>query len=234
MTAPEIPLTLDSLIRAVEQSAPDDRLTQLAHASATATQLGDLGDSLLGVFVDRCRRDGRSWSEIGTALGVTKQAVQKRFVGPALAGAHERFTQRARKVLEHAAEEARRLQQGYVGTEHLLLGLLDEPESIAAVVLGESGVTHSVVREALLAIVPMGTTPVTGEPTFTPRTARALELTLSCALRLGHNYIGTEHMLLALLEMNEGMAAEILAGHGVAQATVEAGVIELLSGYSAP
>ena len=87
MTPPEIPLTLDSLIRAVEQSAPDDRLGQLAHASATAVQLGDLGDSLLGVFVDRCRRDGRSWSEIGTALGVTKQAVQKRFVGPALAGA---------------------------------------------------------------------------------------------------------------------------------------------------
>src|SRR5262245_59404381 len=199
-----LPVTLDSLIHAVEASAPGNVLGQLANASATAGELGDLGDSLLGVFVDRCRRDGRSWSEIGSSLGVSKQAVQQRFVDREGAGAApvisalSRFTDRAQRVLDHANDEARRAGVSYRGTEHLLLGLFDEPESVAAVVLGEVGFSADAARGALghprgAASVPDGDLP------FTPRAARALELTLAEALKFGHNFVGTEHMLLALL-----------------------------------
>ncbi len=232
MAAPEIPVTLDSLIRAVEASAPDDRLTQLAHASATASQLGDLGDSLLGVFVDRCRHDGRSWSEIGGALGVTKQAVQKRFVSPGMLNmTFERYTDRARRVVAHAAEESRALRQNYRGTEHLLLALFDEPEGIAARVLVELGATKELVRSALLEIVPEGETPVEGDPPFTPRSVRVMELTLSSALELGHNYIGTEHILIALLREGEGLAAQIMRRLGLARSRVETRIREMLAGY---
>lgn len=233
MTAPEIPVTLDSLIRAVEASSPDDRLTQLANASATATQLGDLGDSLLGVFVDRCRRDGCSWSEIGGALGVTKQAVQKRFVTPvSLNVSFERFTDRARRVIGHAGDEARALRHGYRGTEHVLLALFDEPEGVAAKVLVELGATHASARDALLAIVPQGAAPVEGELPFTPRSVQVLELTLSCALELGHNYIGTEHILLGLLREEDGLAAQILRKLNVERERVETRVREVLAGYA--
>ena len=237
MTAPEIPVTLDSLIRAVEHAAPDDRLTQLAHASATATQLGDLGDSLLGVFVDRCRRDGRSWSEIGGALGVSKQAVQKRFVAtpPVLADATlQRFTLRAKNVLVYAADEARALGHAYRGTEHLLLALLVDQEGLAAIVLDELGMAHDAVRDALLEIVPRGEVEVAGNPPFTPRSVRALEFSLSAALDLGHNYIGTEHILLGVLREGSGIGAHLARDRGAEEAAVKARIVELLSGYSAP
>jgi hypothetical protein len=234
MTAPDVPVTLDSMIRAVEESAPDDRLAQLANASATATQLGDLGDSLLGVFVDRCRRDGRSWAEIGGSLGVTKQAVQKRFVAspPMIAFGSERMTGRAKNVIALAAEEARELRHGYRGTEHLLLALFVDPEGLAAIVLAEHGMTHDGARDALLETVPRGETEVIGDPPFTPRAVRALEFTLSTALELGHNYIGTEHLLLGLLKEQEGLAARIAHTSGVEEEGVKARVVELLAGYS--
>jgi hypothetical protein len=231
----DLPITLDSLIRSVEDSAPEDRLGQLANASATAGELGELGDALLGVFVDRCRRDGRSWSEIGRSLGVTKQAVQKRFVTPgALNASLGRFTPRARNALDHAAREARELRHGYRGTEHLLLGLFGEPEAVAPIALQEMGVTGDQVRDALVAIVPPGAAEVVGDPPFTPRSVRALELAMSSALELGHNYIGTEHMLLGILRERDGLAAQILAARGVDEERAKARVIELLSGYPAP
>jgi hypothetical protein len=227
----DIPITLDSLIRAVEHSSPDDVLGQLANASAAANELGELGDSLLGVFVDRSRRDGRSWAEIGRSLGVTKQAVQQRFVSSgALPVTFERFTQRARGVLVHAQQRARDLQHNYVGTEHLLLGLFDEPEGIAAKVLGELGTSADGVRDAVLGIIPRGHTEVIDEPPYTPRAARSLELALSCALELGHNYIGTEHELLGLLRESDGVAAIVLRDAGITFDTVKARVVELLTG----
>jgi hypothetical protein len=234
VTAPELPVTLDSLIRAVENSAPDDRLAQLANASATASLLGDVGDSLLGVFVDRCRRDGRSWAEIGGALGVTKQAVQKRFVAtpPVLADATlQRFTVRAKNVLTFAADEARALEHGYRGTEHLLLALFVDQEGLAAIALGELGIGHDEIRDSLLEIVPRGDVDVAGDPPFTPRAVRALEFALSAALELGHNSIGTEHMLLGVLREGSGIGAHLLRDRGVEEDAVKARVVELLSGY---
>lgn len=235
MSPPEIPVTLDSLIRAVEASAPDDRLSQLASASATASQLGDLGDSLLGVFVDRCRRDGRSWAEIGGALGVTKQAVQKRFVTPdVLSASLERFTPRAKNVLGNSRERARELRHNYIGTEHLLLALFDEPDAVAAKVLVQLDVTMEKTQQAIVGIVPVGESEVVGDPPFTPRAIRSLELALSTALEMGHNYIGTEHILLGVVRLDEGLAVTVLQLMDANYEKVKAQVVEVLSGYRSP
>jgi hypothetical protein len=122
----------------------------------------------------------------------------------------ERFTARARNVITHAYEEAASLQHNYVGTEHLLLGVLRERESIGAVVLTELGVDVDVVRREIDHRVGHGSGTVPSRSPFTPRSKKTLELALNEALLLGHNYIGTEHLLLGLLRVTDGLAAEIL------------------------
>src|SRR5688500_15404150 len=115
--------TLDGLIREVRDES-DDVLLQLESASQKALELAELGDALLTHFVDRCRRSGRTWAEIGEHLGVTRQAAQKRFVDSIGDGVtFERFTMRARQALDAAQQAAEALQHNYVGTEHQLLGL---------------------------------------------------------------------------------------------------------------
>src|SRR4051812_21088235 len=115
--------TVQALVAIVEADAAGaDALGRLAAAAATAVELTDVSDALLDHFVDQCRRDGRSWSEISSALGVTRQAAHKRFSAPA-APTLDRFTPRAQAVLTAAADEARGMGHNYVGTEHLLLGL---------------------------------------------------------------------------------------------------------------
>src|SRR5215469_14425977 len=148
------PPTLQELIDTVRRDAgTDDPIGQLAVASATAADLEQTTDALLGHFVDRCRRAGRSWSEISTALGVTKQAVHKRFAGPlaerltAVAGAptFEHFTQRARNTLVAAQAAAQASGHLEVGTGHLLLALYTDPDAIAAKVLARLQVGKSQV-----------------------------------------------------------------------------------------
>jgi hypothetical protein len=226
-------LTLDGLIGMVVEDTPTGEvLDRLATAAASAAELGELGDALLGYFVDRCRRDGRSWSDIGASLGVTKQAVQKRFV--ARSGATftlERFTDRARRVLDHANEAARALGHNFRGTEHLLLGLFDEPDALAARILGKLGTTRADVEREVVSLVPRSPAVPAGDLPMTPRAERALALTVAQAVELGHNYIGTEHLLLGLLREQEGVAARVLTEIGVAEERVRAETIELLSGY---
>lgn len=228
-------VTLDGLIQSVALDTPSgDVLDQLATASGTAVELGDLGDSLLGYFVDRCRHDGHSWAEIGGSLGVTKQAVQKRFVArPGVGFMLERFTVRARRVLDDATEEARALDHNYRGTEHLLLALFDQPEGVAAKVLESMKITRAAVERAVLALVIGGSGGVpVDQPPLTPRATRVLELAGEYeALDLGHNYIGTEHILLGLLREENGVAARVLTELGVDHASVKAKTIELLAGY---
>jgi ATP-dependent Clp protease ATP-binding subunit ClpC len=127
----------------------------------------------------------------------------------------ERFTERARQAIVLAQEEARGLQHGYIGTEHLLLGLLREEEGVAARVLGADDVTVEEVRKRVADVVGQGIAPEAGQIPFTPRAKRALELSLREALALGHSYIGTEHVLLGLLHAREGVAARILLEYGV-------------------
>src|SRR6204780_5417786 len=128
--------TLQELIDGVRaDSSDDDVLTQLSQASKTVGDLEQTGDALLGHFVDQCRRSGRSWSEISGALGVSKQAAHKRFTFDV--PVFERFTDRARAVLEQSEVEAHGLGHGFVGTEHLLLALFESFDGVAAKVLAE-------------------------------------------------------------------------------------------------
>ncbi len=143
----------------------------------------------------------------------------------------ERFTDRARRVLVLAQEEARLLNHSFIGTEHILLGLIHEGEGLAAKALESLGISLEAVREKVEETIgPAGTAP-TGSPPFTPRAKKVLELSLREALQLGHNYIGTEHMLLGLVREGEGVAAQVLVQLGADLSRVRQQVIQLLSGY---
>jgi ATP-dependent Clp protease ATP-binding subunit ClpC len=141
-----------------------------------------------------------------------------------------RFTERAQKVLILAQDEAKRLSYPYVGTEHLLLGLIREGEGIAAKVLQGMGVKLENVRQEVENIIGKGGSAVTGEIGFTPRSKKVLELSFDEARNLGHNYIGTEHLLLGLIREGEGVAAAVLNNLGANLHSVRASVIEMLSG----
>ncbi len=143
----------------------------------------------------------------------------------------ERFTDRARRVLVLAQEEARLLNHNFIGTEHILLGLIHEGEGVAAKALESMGVTLEAVREKVEDTIGSSGTATTGSPPFTPRAKKVLELSLREALQLGHNYIGTEHMLLGLVREGEGVAATVLQSLGADLSRVRQQVIQLLSGY---
>jgi ATP-dependent Clp protease ATP-binding subunit ClpC len=142
----------------------------------------------------------------------------------------ERFTERARQVVILAQEEARTLKHGYIGTEHVLLGLLREEEGIAARVLESMDITVERVREWIIKEIGAGEEPRSGQIPFTPRAKKIFELALREALSLGHNYIGTEHILLGLVRENQGVAARILNVNDLDSGNIHNEVIRLLSG----
>jgi ATP-dependent Clp protease ATP-binding subunit ClpA len=229
---------LDDLIEAIKK-VHTEVLDQLSDAVIAADHLGDVADHLIGHFVDQARRSGASWTEIGKSMGVTRQAAQKRFVakGPGENSdldpgqGFSRFTPRARNVVAASHNEAHAAGNDEIRTEHLVLGLLSEPEALAAKAITAQGVTPESVREAAAAALP----PAAGEvPDLIPYDAgarKALELTLREALRLGHNYVGTEHLLLALLEFEDGDG--VLTGLGVRKAAAEEHVVQLLEAVAA-
>src|SRR3954454_18009759 len=202
-TKPEITASvrLDDLIEAIKKVHPEP-LDQLQDAVIAADHLGDVADHLIGHFVDQARRSGASWTDIGKSMGVTRQAAQKRFVPKESADldpsqGFNRYTVRARNVVMAAHNAAKDARNSEVLPEHLVLGLLAEPEGLAAKAIADQGVSFDAVRETATAALP----PAAGEvPSFVPYGAAAkkpLEPTFREALRLGHNYIGTEHLLLA-------------------------------------
>ncbi|RKN37397.1 Clp protease N-terminal domain-containing protein [Streptomyces hoynatensis] len=236
---------LDDLIEAITR-VHSDALEQLTDAVLAAEHLGELADHLIGHFVDQARRSGASWSDIGRSMGVTRQAAQKRFVpkdpkNPKEAGegatldpsqGFKRYTLRARAAVMAAQEEARAAGNDRIGVGHLILGLLGEPEALAARTLAGQGASPQAVREAVAAVLPAPS----GEeaPALIPYDAgarKALELTFREALRLGHNYVGTEHLLLALLEFEDGEGP--LTGLGVTKEAVEAEIRAALEAYLA-
>ncbi len=253
------PPSLQSLIDTVIQDAgTEDPIGQLATAAATASDLEQTTDALLGHFVDLCRRHGRSWSEISNALGVTKQAVHKRFAVPIaqrLAEAQgqptfERFTQRARAVLSAASKAAQASGHRQVGTGHLLLGLYAEPDGVAGKALLAMGVSREQVETALAqawanAVAPKDE-PVeapdqaappaepAGRPPFNPQARTVLLNAVAIALEFGHNYIGTEHILLALYRDPDSLAARVLADAGAGRSEAQVRVTEMLRGFSKP
>ncbi len=143
----------------------------------------------------------------------------------------ERFTDRARRVVVLAQEEARLLDHDYIGTEHLLLGLIQEREGLAAKALEELGISLDAVRAQVVATIGRGKRAPKGHIPFTARAKKALEMSLRAALDLGHNYIGTEHILLGLIREGTGVAAQVLGQLGADSDRVRAQVSQLLSGY---
>ena len=142
----------------------------------------------------------------------------------------ERFTDRARRVVVLAQEEARLLNHNYIGTEHILLGLIHEGEGVAAKALESLGISLEAVRAQVEEIIGQGQSAPTGHIPFTPRAKKVLELSLREAKQLGHNYISTEHVLLGLVREGEGVAAHVLVKLGADLSRVRQQVIQLLSG----
>ena len=213
--------TLQELIDGVRADAPsDDALLQLTQASKTAADLEHTTDALLGHFVDQCRRSGCSWSEISGALGVSKQAAHKRFSFDI--PSFERFTDRAQAALAQSEQEAHRLGHGFVGTEHLLLALFDAPDGLAAQVLSEAGITRSKIEAQVLALIKPGDASERGKLPFTPRAKAAVQSATTEALQLGHDYVGTEHLLLGLFSDRDAVASKVLAEVGASYENVKA------------
>ncbi|MDI9976873.1 Clp protease N-terminal domain-containing protein [Rhodococcus sp. IEGM 1307] len=221
------PIRLDELIDAIKKVHAEAPLEQLADAVLAAEHLGELADHLIGHFVDQARRSGASWTEIGKSMGVTKQAAQKRFVpkDPGQASdldpnqGFSRFTPRARQVVVIAQNEARAARNAEILPQHLVLGLLADPEGLGARAIAAQGVELDSVRHAATATLPPAAEEVPALVPFDAQSRKALELTFREALRLGHNYIGTEHILLALLEVEDGVG--VLTGLGVDKAAAE-------------
>ncbi|HOW88459.1 MAG TPA: Clp protease N-terminal domain-containing protein, partial [Candidatus Omnitrophota bacterium] len=141
----------------------------------------------------------------------------------------DRFTERARKVIILAKEEAKRFNHDYIGTEHILLGLIKEGESVAAAVLQNLGLSLDTIRLEVEKLVQFGpSTVVSGDIPFTPKAKKVIELAMDEARRLGHNYIGTEHLLLGLIKEGEGVASHVLMNVGLDLNKVRAEVIKLL------
>jgi hypothetical protein len=234
------PVRLDDLIDAITK-VHSNALDQLTDAVLAADHLGEVADHLIGHFVDRARRSGASWSEIGRSMGVSKQAAQKRFVAkgeaPDLdpAEGFSRFTPRARNVVMAAQNEARAAGNATITPAHLVLGLLCEPDGLGAKAITGQGVDLAKVRSTATATLPAAVEEIPELIPFDAQAQKALELTFRVALRLGHNYIGTEHILLALLDAEDGTG--VLAGLGVdrdrAEADVTAAVAALAAAHRA-
>lgn len=205
------PVRLDELITAIKHVHPEP-LDQLTDAVLAAEHLGAVADHLIGHFVDQARRSGASWTDIGKSMGVTKQAAQKRFVPRAEATTLDpsqgfgRFTPRARNAVVVAQKAAHDAANAEITPGHLVLGTLSDPAALATVLLQRQDVDAEAVRAAVQ-LPPPGDEPAELIP-FSGPARKALELTFREALRLGHNYIGTEHLLLALLELEDGPLRE--------------------------
>jgi ClpA/ClpB-like protein len=233
------PVRLDDLITAIK-GVHDEPLEQLTDAMLAAEALGEVADHLIGHFVDQARRSGASWTEIGQCMGVTKQAAQKRFVPKAApfeltdqmnpSDGFSRFTVRARNVVVDATNRAHAAGNAEILPAHLLLALFSDPGSLAVRVLADLGVDEAAV--AGVASLPDRVAELPALIPFSGTSRKVLELTFREALRLGHNYIGTEHILLALLEAEAGDGP--LTALGLERHRLETAVVETLRSLAQP
>jgi ATP-dependent Clp protease ATP-binding subunit ClpA len=224
------PVRLDDLITAIK-NVHEDPLEQLIDAVLAAEALGDVADHLIGHFVDQARRSGASWTDIGKSMGVTKQAAQKRFVPKAGADpidpneGFSRFTPRARNVVVESQNKAHAAHNQEITPAHLLLALFADTGSVATRLLAGHGVDEAAA--AAVAKLPPGADESPALIPFSGAARKVLELTFREALRLGHNYIGTEHILLALLEAEDGDGP--LHTLGVDKQTTEGEIVAVLN-----
>jgi biotin operon repressor len=235
----DFPISLDNLISYVRslhgKNAPLDNLTD---AVQVASSLDEQSDALIGYFVDQARRAGASWSEIGASMGVSKQAVQKRFVAKVdiegidvdgiEAGPQplfSRFTDRARHVVSNARATAVLAGATNTSASHLAVALLSVPAGLAAQIIHDTGVTDAQLLDAFELRLPDPSAPLPpqGEVPFDELGKTAFREALKAALRLGHNYIGTEHILLGVLRQ-KGEAAKVLETLGLSTGSTEEAV----------
>jgi hypothetical protein len=229
------PVRLDELINHI-RGQEGSALDHVSAAVGLSEHLGEVADHLIGHFVDQARRSGASWTDIGRSMGVTKQAAQKRFVSKALDPKEivaqfldrshvkfSRFTDRAKHTVIASQQEARERRHDQVTTEHLVLGLLHEPDGLAVKAIKALGVSTDAVREAAVAAAGPAQLDerTTDDIPFAPGPKNVLALALGHALRLGHNYIGTEHILLGVLEEEESRGVGTLTGLGITQERAE-------------
>ncbi|GAA4581364.1 Clp protease N-terminal domain-containing protein [Planotetraspora phitsanulokensis] len=226
---------LDDLIEVIKTRHPDgDALRQLTDAVVLGEHLGELADHLIGHFVDHARHSGASWTEIGHSMGVTKQAAQKRFVPKESGGTpaddlktFARYNDGARRAVVGSQEVARQARHDRIGPEHILLALLNEPQSPAARIVDVLSGSSDAVRESLAGTLPPGESALVGHIPFAAQSVKALELTGREALRLGHEHVGTEHLLLGVLSVGESPAVAVLEQAGVTKEGAEAEIARL-------
>jgi hypothetical protein len=223
----------DDLIEHIESTDPEATAVQhLVDSVGLAAHLGELADHLVGHFVDQARNAGASWAEIGDALGVTKQAAQKRFVPRARSEHHllgrgraesmfERFTEEARSVVVASEEHCRQTGHAEVGTGHILLALIDDPNGLTARVLTAEEVSPDRVRSSVGSALGPGQGKTTGHIPFSTDAKKVLELSLREAIRSQSDHIGVQHILLGLLRDEKSLGAKTLAELGVDRRHVE-------------
>ncbi|ASR01401.1 Clp protease N-terminal domain-containing protein [Gordonia rubripertincta] len=239
------PVRLDDLIAAIRK-VHDDPLDQLSDAVLAAAHLDEVADSLIGHFVDQARRSGASWTAIGTSMGVSKQAAQKRFVdrvsaaGEAAGGPADesnpfaRFTPRAANVLMAANRAAAADRAEFVTPGHVAAAMTDDPQALVFVVLREFGVDAEALAQAVAPLTPSPRDiPESEASTVVPYDDAAkavLEATVGVAVDLGHNYVGTEHLLLGLFA--DESVADALTGLGLDKTAIRDKIVATLAQFA--
>lgn len=231
---------LEDLVEFVHSQQPNsDPLRRVREAAGIANNLVSLGDALVDAFVDEARQAGASWTDIGQTLGVSKQTAQKRFMRNEVASGRAvadpqlfgRFTDRATAAVGAACKEARRAADDEVNSAHLVLGLLSEPRSVAAKAIVEgSGMPINAVRQAVNEMLPPPLRKPPKQVPFSNDSKLALDATLRATLRLGQNFVGTEHILLGILEEYEGLGGQALLRMGVDPDWAEEWIIQQTGG----
>ncbi|UYM07437.1 Clp protease N-terminal domain-containing protein [Solicola gregarius] len=204
-------ISLADLISRLDAELPDaDALARVSEAHLRSQTMTDLGDQLVDHYVSKAKQSGASWTEIGDAIGVSKQAAQQRRASTPF----DRFTELNRHSIVLAQEAARTHKHDFIGTEHLLLGLLGEPQGLAYEMLTKPA-TEQGVRDAIEeAMPPAGTKAPRGHIAFREESKVAIEEALRASTDLGHDRVGTEHSLLGLIRAEDSPAAQILRGLG--------------------
>lgn len=233
----EAPIRLDLLIDYVQERQPrGEAVDHLAEAVLTSRYMNELADHLMRHFVERARHSGVSWNAIGRTMGVTKQAVQQRFLLPApdvfdqlgdILGdnTRARLSDTAARAIDRSLHEAQELNHGFIGTEHLLLALTHDTTARAATVLENCGVGLVTLRGTITDMVGTGHHEQGHLTPFTPRARTSLASAAAQPAREAP--IGTEHLLLGLIDEGEGVAAQLLRNHGLTHASVNQSLTEL-------
>jgi hypothetical protein len=232
-------VSLDGLILEIRNSAPDgDALDRLAAAVQVSEALGQVGDHLVSFFIDDARTAGESWAAIGEKLGISRQAVQKRYTAAAahrqrMPLVYEKMTGDGRRAVVRAQDEARRRQSGYIGTEHLLLGIAAYPECTGGRALAACGAPAETVVAAVNGRigVPTGAARTENYP-FTGKGKSVLEHALRESVRLGHDFVSSGHLALGCSTVRDGIAAEILGNLGVHYDELRSAVAGLVASES--